>query len=124
MRETVAHTLLILSKDCEEYKRIISQAQPTGLLVNATNEPGEAVSIGRECDLLFGEPSLICLVINQLPQISWVQSSWAGVAPLLNLGLRRDYVLTNVRDVYGPLMSEYVFGYLLLIERGILTRWQ
>ncbi len=124
MRETVTHHLLILSKECEEYKRIISRAQPAGLSVNATKDPGEAVSIGRECDLLFGEPSLICQVIDQLPLIIWVQSSWAGVEPLLTLGLRRDYILTNVRDVYGPLMSEYVFGYLLLIERGILSRWQ
>ena len=38
--------------------------------------------------------------------------------------MRRDYTLTNVRHVYGPQMSEYVFGYLLLIERGILPRWQ
>ena len=38
--------------------------------------------------------------------------------------MRRDYILTNARNVYGPMMAEYVFGYLLMIERRILPRWQ
>jgi phosphoglycerate dehydrogenase-like enzyme len=38
--------------------------------------------------------------------------------------MRRDYILTNIRNVYGPMMSEFVFGYLLMIERQILSRWQ
>jgi len=38
--------------------------------------------------------------------------------------MRRDYILTSVRHVYGPQMSEYVFGYLLLIARGTLSRLQ
>ena len=39
-------------------------------------------------------------------------------------GLRQDYVLTNARNVYGAMMSEYVFGYILMIERRILQRYQ
>ena len=42
--------------------------------------------------------------------------------PLLDPALRRDYILTNARGVFGPLMSEFVFGYLLLHERKILQR--
>jgi phosphoglycerate dehydrogenase-like enzyme len=38
--------------------------------------------------------------------------------------MRRDYLLTNARNVYGPMMAEYVFGYLLVIERRIQLRWQ
>jgi phosphoglycerate dehydrogenase-like enzyme len=38
--------------------------------------------------------------------------------------MRTDYFLTNARNVYGAMMSEYVFGYLLMIERQILPRWQ
>lgn len=41
---------------------------------------------------------------------------------MLDPALRRDYVLTNIRGVFGPLMSEYVFGYLLTIERKIVPR--
>ena len=45
--------------------------------------------------------------------LRWVQSTWAGVTPLLNLG-RDDFILTGVRGVFGPQMAEYVLGYLLL----------
>ena len=41
---------------------------------------------------------------------------------MLDPALRRDYVLTNIRGVFGPLMSEYVFGYLLAHERKIVAR--
>jgi phosphoglycerate dehydrogenase-like enzyme len=41
------------------------------------------------------------------------------VEPLLDPSLRRDYILTNARGVFGRLMSEFVFGYLLAHERKI-----
>jgi phosphoglycerate dehydrogenase-like enzyme len=53
-----------------------------------------------------------------------VQATFAGVEPLLDPSLRRDYLLTNARGVFGGLMSEYVFGYLLLHERRMFERHQ
>ncbi len=116
--------LIILSKDFEIYKQIIEQARLPGLTILAMDDPGEAIPCGTECNLLFGEPSLLSEVINHLPNLKWVQTSWAGVEPLFALGMRQDYVLTNARYVYGPMMSEYVFGYLLMVERQFLARWQ
>jgi phosphoglycerate dehydrogenase-like enzyme len=118
------HQLLILSKDFEVYRALIEQMKLPGLSIRAVKEPNDALNIGGECDLLFGEPSLISKVVNYLPCIKWIQASWAGVEPLLVSNMRRDYFLTNARNVYGPMMSEYVFGYMLMIERRILTRWQ
>ena len=54
--------------------------------------------------------------------LRWAQATWAGVEPLLNPSLRRDYVLTNARGVFGGLMSEYVFAYLLAHERRLLEK--
>lgn len=118
------HRLLILSKDSTVYKRLIEQAGLPNLSILEENDPTKAIAFGSECDLLFGEPSLLSQVVNQLPNLHWCQSSWAGVEPLLVPGLRKDYILTNARNVYGSMMSEYVFGYLLLIERQIIQRWQ
>jgi len=118
------HHLLILSKDFNSYKQLIETSELPGLTIIAVDDPDEAINIGAESDLLFGEPFLVCQVINHLSNLQWVQTSWAGVEPLLVPGLRRDYVLTNARNVYGAMMSEYVFGYLLMIERRILPRWQ
>lgn len=118
------HRLLILSQDFEEYQRLIIEARLPGLSILATAQEDEAIRMAGACDLLFGEPSRVCKVINHLPALTWVQTSWAGVEPLLAPDLRRDYLLTNARNVYGPMMSEYVFGYLLMIERQIIRRWQ
>src|SRR5688500_7222869 len=62
-----------------------------------------------------------------LPLLStpkWIQAIYAGVESLMDSGLRRDYILTNARGVFGELMSEYVFGYLLFFEKKILERIQ
>ncbi len=124
MQKSAKHKLLILSQHCEIYKQLIEQAGLPGLSVLAVNNLEEAVRSGGECDMLFGEPLLASKAINQLRQVGWVQATWAGVEPMLAAGMRRDYVLTNARNVYGPMMSEYVFGYLLMIEQRILPRWE
>ena len=61
--------------------------------------------------------------LPHLPNLRWVQLTWAGVERMLDPALRRDYLLTNIRGVFGPLMSEYVFSYLLAHERKILSRF-
>jgi phosphoglycerate dehydrogenase-like enzyme len=66
----------------------------------------------------------MCCLRLEITRLRWVQATWAGVEPLLDPSLRRDYILTNARGVFGDLMSEYVFGYLLLYERRILERNQ
>jgi phosphoglycerate dehydrogenase-like enzyme len=122
--EPKSHQLLILSQDFEVYQDLIEQAGLAALSIYATKETGEALAIGRGCDLLFGEPALVSQVVTSLPRLVWVQTTWAGVEPLVTPSMRRDYLLTNARNVYGPLVSEYVFGYLLAIERQVLPRWQ
>ena len=105
--------LLILSKHAEAYRRLIEDARLPDLVV--TQEPAES-------NIAFGEPSLIAPAIGGLPKVCWVQATWAGVEPLLDPSMRRDYVLTNARGVFGGLMSEYVFAYLLAHERRLLEK--
>jgi len=75
-------------------------------------------------DIVLGEPRLIQAALASLPALSWAQSTWAGVEPLLDPASRRNYILTNARGVFGGLMSEYVIGYLLAHERKILKRFE
>jgi phosphoglycerate dehydrogenase-like enzyme len=118
------HKLLILSRHAGDYHRLIQAAHLPALDMIATADPADAATGGANCDLAFGEPSLIRSALPDLPRLRWVQATWAGVEPLLDPGLRRDYMLTNARGVFGPLMSEYVFGYLLAHERRILERYE
>ncbi len=118
------HRLLILSQDYEAYHHLISEANLPSLTILAAGEINKALRISTGCDLLFGEPARVCQLVNNLPHLGWLQTTWAGVEPLMAPDLRRDYTLTNARNVYGPAMSEFVFGYLLAIERQIVSRWR
>lgn len=106
--------LLILSKDAKEYRDVLEAANLPNLEI--------AENASKETELVFGAPTMIRDALSSLPNLHWAQASWAGVEPLLDPSLRRDYVLTNARGVFGGLMSEYVFGYLLAHERKIFER--
>ena len=106
-------TFHILSRDVDEYRQLIAAAQLPGL--DFTSEPAHA-------EIVLGEPRLIRDALPRLSALKWVQTISAGVEPLVDPAQRRDYVLTNARGVFGELMSEYVFGYLLFHEKKILER--
>jgi phosphoglycerate dehydrogenase-like enzyme len=117
--------VLILSRSADEYRHLIEAAGLPGLeKLAAATDPAEALKAGDYFDIIFGEPALVRNVLPHLPQVRWVQATYAGVEPLLDPSLRRDYLLTNARGVFGGLMSEYVFGYLLQHERRMSQRYQ
>src|SRR5204863_4075082 len=91
--------------------------------IRSTSDPADAAARGSDCDLVLGEPSLVRAILPRLAALEWAQATWAGVEPLVDPALRRDYILTNARGVFGALMSEYVFGYLLAHERRIVDRY-
>jgi phosphoglycerate dehydrogenase-like enzyme len=105
--------LLILSRDENEYRQLIGAVQLPELEIS--NDP-------RECDIVLGEPKLIRDTLPSLPSLKWVQSIYAGVEPLVHPAQPQHYILTNARGVFGELMSEYVFGYLLFHAKKILER--
>ena len=105
--------LLILSSDPDSYHKLIRQAALPEL---------EFVTDPAGCDIVFGEPRLIRDEMPKLSKAKWIQSMFAGVEVLMDPSFRRDYTLTNARGVFGELMSEYVFGYILAHEKKIFER--
>jgi phosphoglycerate dehydrogenase-like enzyme len=103
--------LLILAEDAGAYHALIEKENLPEL--EFISQPD------AECEIVFGTPTLICQNLGALPRLKWAQSTWAGVEPLLDPALRRDYILTNARGVFGGLMSEFVFGHLLFHEKKI-----
>ena len=71
--------------------------------------------------VVFGNPGMIADALPDMPDVRWVQSSWAGVTPLIDHH-RRDYCLTGLKGVFGAQMAEYVLGYLLARELKLLER--
>ncbi len=120
----MSHRLLILSRRAPEYADLVAAAHLPDLEIASTSDPADALARAGGADLALGEPSLLRDVVAANPSLRWVQSTWAGVEPLLDRTLRRDYVLTNARGVFGGLMSEYVFAYLLAHERKLLDKYR
>jgi len=71
--------------------------------------------------VVLGAPEAAAAVVPDCPRLQWVQSTWAGIGPLLQTP-RRDYQLTALKGVFGQLMSEYVLGWVLALERQIIQR--
>ena len=106
---------MILSPDKTEYQQLIDDEQLREL---------EIVTDAAQAEIALGAPNMIRDALPSLSQLKWVQSIYAGVEPLVDPSQRRNYVLTNARGVFGELMSEFVFGYLLFHEKKILERIQ
>ena len=111
--------LLILATDAEEYSSLLTAKELPQLEVVTASRQEEALAVVAECNIILGEPFLIDAVLPSASRLEWVQSSWAGVESLCRPGLRHDYVLTGVKDIFGALISEYVFTYLFALERRI-----
>ena len=115
------NNLLILSTQAEKYSELIKTADLPQLEIKIASDIESAQVQIAECNIMLGNPALISEVLASAGQLEWVQSSWAGVDHLCGKGLRRDYVLTSPKGVFGSLISEYVMTYLFALERGLFA---
>ncbi len=130
--ELLVNKLLILSTDAIKYASLIKAAGLRQLKIETACNTDSAITQIADCTIILGEPPIISGVLASAPRLEWVQSSWAGVDSLCKAGMRRDYVLTGVKDIFGPLISEYVMTYLIALERRLFSmrdnqlerRWQ
>jgi phosphoglycerate dehydrogenase-like enzyme len=109
----------ILSEDANALAEEIANAWPTPNTLHICQAVTTSEQINPdEVEVLLAAPNLAAKVIDQCSGLKWCQSTWAGNAPLLNLD-KSDYILTGVKGVFGKLMREYVFAYLLQYARNI-----
>ena len=113
--------LLILDDDASTYLAEISKRNlPKIEIVSALDIP-EAQKHAPFVNIIFGKPALVASILSETKRLQWVQSTFAGVEPLCKPDLPNNYLLTGVKDLFGSLMREYVFGYILARERSILA---
>lgn len=125
LRYTVAamSDCLIVTTLADEFVAAIAKSADRPIDVKTAISAEAALLAYDGEEVIFGNPAMIAEILSELPGVCWVQSSWAGVTPLIDHP-RRDYVLTGVKDVFGPQMSEYVVGYLLAHELKVHARRQ
>ena len=111
--------LLILTGDTKPYVGLIGRLGFNDLEMVPCDNLEEAMSQVESCNIILGLPSLVQPILEKAKKLEWVQSIYAGVEVLVNSPKRTDYLLTGVKDVFGPYMSEYVFAYILALERDV-----
>ena len=112
---------LIVTANAEEFAEEVARLADFPIAIKACTSAAQALVDYTDESVVFGNPDMIAEILPEMSAVDWVQSSWAGVTPLLALG-RRDYVLTGIKDVFGPQMSEYVIGYMLAHELKVVQR--
>jgi len=117
--EKEINKLLILSRESGEFEELVKEVQLPDLEISACDTPEEALEYVEHCNIILGGPRRIAPVVDRARKLVWVQSTFAGVEVLLTPAMRSDYVLTGVKGVFGPIMSEYVLAYLLAWERHL-----
>ena len=72
-------------------------------------------------EVTVGNPPDLVALIPRCPQLRWVQSTWAGIDAIAHFA-GETLQITPLKGVFGPAMTEYVMGWLLAIERDVISR--
>ncbi|MGL4829977.1 MAG: D-2-hydroxyacid dehydrogenase, partial [Vibrio sp.] len=102
------HQLYILTEHDEHYRELILERQLTGLSV--TDDRTQAT-------ILLAAPPMAARCLDDFPHLQWLHSAYAGVDTLMAPKLRKNYLLTNVKGIFGHLIAEYVMGYAIQYQR-------
>ena len=114
-----ANSALVLSQDIEEYKLQFMKYNFPGLEVHFASSIAEAANFADKANIVLGDPYLTAELLGKMPNLEWIQSIYAGVEALCKPDSKKDFILTGIKEIFGPLMSEYIFAYILGFERNI-----
>lgn len=113
--------LLIAEQQHSAYAALLRQAEPN-LEFCVGSTLAELSWHAAGCELWLGQPDVLAGLLRQGFKPRWLQSTWAGITPLLAADLPRDYCLTRAVGIFGQLMTEYLLTYMLAHERQLLAR--
>lgn len=113
--------VLIAEQAFAAYAALLESKAPA-LQVCTSDDSAELSRQAADCPVWLGQPDLLASLLRQGHRPRWVQSTWAGITPLLGIGLPRDYSLTRAVGIFGQVMAEYVLTYVLGHERKVMTR--
>jgi phosphoglycerate dehydrogenase-like enzyme len=113
------HELLLLSPEATRYESLLRKHRLPNLHIRLAETAEAGQRHVANATIIFGHPAWVARLLESAGRLQWVQSTFAGVDALCRPGLRTDYRLTGVKGVFGQLISEYVFAYVLAIERRL-----
>jgi len=116
-------SILIAAQNAEEYPGLLQGRLDDDYEITIATSIDETLQLYNGQSVLMARPDYAAALLNQEPAVDWIQSTWAGVTPLINHPFK-SYKLTGIKDVFGQQMAEYVVGYVLFHELRIDERAQ
>ena len=105
--------ILIIDQWASEYQQYLTGVDHSAF--SSTDLPREL-----DCDILLASPTLAASALVAGARPRWIQSTWAGVESLVpTVKALGSIHLTGLKGIFEPLMSEYVFAYMLSDLRSI-----
>ena len=115
------HAVLVLCEDAADYAPLLQPLADQGVTIDYAASADAALQLQHHHSVLLAQPNLAAVVIDRLPEVQWVQSTWAGITPLLKTR-RQDFLITGVKEVFGKQMAEYTLGHILAHELKLAER--
>jgi phosphoglycerate dehydrogenase-like enzyme len=109
--------LLIYHPDAKIYEGILSKKLPK-LKIQSATRPKEALDFAKKADIILAW-QIPDGVLKQAKQLNWFSSIGAGNEDLVKNPHLPETVLLTKATVYGEMMVEYVFAYLLYFSRNV-----
>ena len=116
-------SIFIAALNADRFRSIISSELGVSADINAASRKELVQQVYQGEEVVLGRPDFLAQLMDTAPPVRWVQSTWAGVTPLIQHAYK-DYVLTGVKGIFGQQMSEYVLTHLLAHEGRLRQRWQ
>lgn len=116
-------SFFIAAHNGAEYPSLLKGRLGGGIEYTVATTIEDSVSQYSGQPVLLARPDFAAAILESKPPINWIQSTWAGVAPLIEHP-NKDYILTGIKDVFGEQMAEYVIGHILHHELRINQRAQ
>ncbi len=113
------NTLLVIDRDAPIYAAELKKKNLPDLVIHSAEGQDAVGDHIEHANIILGQPAEAAPLLVRAKKLQWLQSTFAGIEPLCSKTLRTDYILTGVKDVFGPLMSEYIFAYILAKERSL-----
>ena len=117
MESRTSHKLLIYHSDSKIYEEIISKRLPQ-LKIHSAAHPKEALGFVEEAEIILAW-QIPDEVLKRAKRLKWFSSIGAGNEDLVKNPYLPENVILTKATVYGEMMAEYVFAYLLYFNRHV-----
>jgi len=117
MLSQTLHRLLIYHSDSKIYEGILSKRLPE-LKIHSAYRPKEAFKFVTRTEIIIGW-QIPDEILKRAKLLKWFSSIAAGNEDLVKNPYLPEKVIFTKATVYGEMMAEYVFAYLLYFNRNV-----